>query len=85
MSLQEKQTILRVMEKYIRTGSASDDLVKVICLPVGKTSYVEKIGEDGRIIMLDEFKLDGNVIWASYSSRSDTVYLSPKTPFQKPA
>jgi hypothetical protein len=85
MSLQEKQIILRVLENYIRTGSASDDLAKVICLPLGKTSCVEKIGADGRIIMLDEYKLEGYVIWASYSSRSDTVYLSPKTPFQKPA
>jgi hypothetical protein len=79
MSMQEKQIILRVLEHYILTGNASDDQVKVTCLPGNKTSCVEKIGEDGRILMLDEYKLDGKVIWASYSSRSETVYLSPKS------
>ena len=73
------------MEHYVRTGSASDDQVKVTCLPVNKTSHVEQIGEDGRIILLDEYRLDGRVIWASYSTRSKTVYLSLKSNPQKSA
>jgi hypothetical protein len=80
---EEKQIILRVMESYISTGSTTDDQVNVICLPVDKSSYVEKIGEDGRIIMLEEFRLDGKVIRASYSPRSKTVYLSPKSTPEK--
>ena len=79
MSSEEKQIIQRVVERYIRTGSTSDDQVNVPCLPVDKTSYVERIGEDGRIILLDEYRLDGKVVWASYSTRSETVYLSLKS------
>ncbi len=79
MSSEEKQIIQRVVERYIRTGSTSDDQVNVTCLPVDKTSYVERIGEDGRIILLDEYRLDGKVVWASYSTRSETVYLSLKS------
>jgi hypothetical protein len=79
MSSEDKQIVLRVVEHYIRTGSASDDHVNVICLPVDKTSYVEHTGEDGRTLLLDEYRLDGKVIWAAYSPRSETVYLSPKS------
>ena len=64
---------------YLRAGSAADDQVKVTCLPADKSSYVEKIGGEGRTILLDEYKLDGQVIWASYSTRSETVYLSPRS------
>jgi hypothetical protein len=80
---EEKQIILRVMERFISTGSVTDEQVKVTCLPVDKTSYVEKIGNDGRIIMLEEFRLDGKIIRASYSPRSNTVYLSPKSSPEK--
>jgi hypothetical protein len=76
MAWEEKQIILRVAERFIRTGSASDDQVNVTCLPIGKTSFVERTGEDDRTILLDEYKLDGTTIWASYSARSETVYLS---------
>lgn len=40
----EKQNILRVAECYINTGMTDDDQVKVIPLPLDKTSYVENIG-----------------------------------------
>jgi len=80
---EEKQIIFRVMERFISTGSVTDDQVKVTCLPMDKTSYVEKIGGDGRIIMLEEFRLEGKIIRASYSPRSQTVYLSPKSPPEK--
>jgi hypothetical protein len=76
MITDEKQTLLRVVEHFARTGSASDDQVKVTCLPDNKTSFVEQIGDDGRSIMLDEFHVDSKVIWAGYSGRSETVYLS---------
>ena len=42
----------------------------------GKTSYVEQIGVDGRSIMLKEYRVDDTVVYAGYSSRSETVYLS---------
>ncbi len=79
MSSEERQIIHRVVERFIRTGSVEDEQVKVTCLPANKTSFVEQTGEDGRTVLLDEYKLDGKVIWASYSARSGTVYLSLKS------
>ncbi len=79
MSSIEKQIILRVLQNYVRTGSASDDQVAVVCLPENKTSTIEHTGQDGRTVLLDEYRLDGTVIWASYSTRSKTVYFSPRS------
>jgi hypothetical protein len=76
MASEEKTIIIRVVENFARTGNAADEKVKVTNLPRGKTSFVEYIGQDGRSIMLDEFHVDGKTIWAGYSSRSGTVYLS---------
>jgi hypothetical protein len=45
-------------------------------LPKGKTSHVEQIEDDGRSIMLDKYCVDGTIIYAGYSQRSGTVYLS---------
>jgi hypothetical protein len=79
MFSEEKKIIMQVVEQYARTGSASDDHVKVTCLPNNKTSFVEQNGEDGRSIMLNEYHVDGKVIWAGYSGRSGTIYLSDAT------
>ena len=79
MITNEKQILLRVVQSFIRTGSASDEQVKVTCLPDNKTSFVEHIGEDGRSVLLDEYRMDERVIWAGFSSRSQTVYLSAVT------
>ncbi|MEW6029535.1 MAG: hypothetical protein ACOYZ8_09885 [Chloroflexota bacterium] len=76
MRSEEKTIILRVVENFVRTGSASDEQVEVTCLPAGKTSYVEQSGGDGRSVMLDEYRVNGTVVWAGYSARSGTVYLS---------
>jgi len=75
--MDEKETLLRIMERFLLTGSTIDDEVKVTCLPKNKTSFVEYIGEDGRSIYLDEYHVEGKVIWAGFSSRTQTVYLSP--------
>ena len=76
MQSEEKIILQRVVENFIRTGYASDEQVKVTNLPKGKTSYVEQIGGDGRSVMLKEYRMDGTVVYAGYSSRSGTVYLS---------
>jgi hypothetical protein len=76
MQSEEKTTITRVVENFARTGNTEDEKVKVTSLPQGKTSYVEYIGQDGRSIMLNEYRVDGKSIWAGYSSRSGTVYVS---------
>jgi hypothetical protein len=75
----EKTMLLRVVEHYALTGNTSDDQVKVICLPNDKTSFVERSGEEGWSILLDEYRVDGKVVWAGFSTRSGTVYLSTVT------
>lgn len=72
----EKQTLLRVVERYARTGDTNDDQVKVTCLPDNQTSWVEQTAVDTRTIMLNEYRVDGKVIWAGYSGRAGVVYLS---------
>ncbi len=79
MPSEEKQILLRVIEHFIRTGSATDEQVKVTSLPDNKTSYVEQTGVDGRSIMLNEYNIEGKTVWAGYSTRSQTVYLSVKS------
>ena len=76
MSSEDRTIILRVVENFVHTGNAADEQVKVTSLPPGKTSYIEKTGQDGRAVMLDEYKVNSTVIRAGYSSRSGTVYLS---------
>jgi hypothetical protein len=75
----EKQILMRVVERYVRTGKANDEQVKVTCLPDNKTSFVEQLPGDSRSVLLDEYKVDGKVVWAGYSERSSTVYLSAVT------
>ena len=53
--------------------------VKVTILPNDKTSFVERDDGDDRTILLDEYHVDGKTIWAGYSTRSGTVYLSNVT------
>ena len=74
--MDEKQIVLNAVEGYLRNGITQDGDVKVTCLQDDKTSCVEQSGGEGRSVMLDEFCVDGKVIWAGYSSRSRTVYLS---------
>ncbi len=76
MSSVDRTIILRVLENFVSTGNAIDEHVKVTSLPQGKTSYIEKTGEDGRVLMLDEYHILNTVFRAGYSSRSGTVYLS---------
>ena len=77
----EKEIIMRVVDHFARTGEASDDEVKVICLPDNKTSFVEQNVGGSRSIMLDEYRVDGKVIWAGYSPRLGVVYLSSVAKF----
>ena len=74
--MDENEILLRVTERFVRTGSTTDEQIKVICLPDNKSSYVEYIGVDGRSIYLNEFHVDGKIIWAGFSSRTQTVFLS---------
>lgn len=77
----QKTIIMRVVEHFALTGEATDGEVKVTCLPDNKTSVVEQNTDGGRSVMLDEYRSDGHVIWAGYSPRTGTVYLSPVAKF----
>ncbi|MBI3170614.1 MAG: hypothetical protein HYZ22_19205 [Chloroflexi bacterium] len=72
MQSEEKTILLRVVENFALTGNATDEQVTVTCLPNGKSSTVE----NDRSVMLKEYKVNEKLIWAGYSSRSNTVYLS---------
>jgi hypothetical protein len=76
MMSEEKQIIHRALEHYLKTGNTENGQVKATRLPDGKTSFIEQTAGDGRSIMLDEFRVEGKVIWAAYSSRTGMVYLS---------
>jgi hypothetical protein len=72
----EKMIITRVVENYASTGQLSDSQVQVTRLPDNKTSYVEQGADGGRGVQLDEYRVNGRVIWAGYSSRTGIVYIS---------
>jgi len=74
--MDEKEVLARVTERFIRTGVASDEKFTVTRLPDNKTSFVEYVDLDGRSIFLDEYTADGKKIYAAFSSRTQTVYLS---------
>ncbi len=76
MITDEKQVLQRVVKQFVLTGIAGDAEVNVTCLPDNKTSFVEYSGDDSRSILLDEFRHEARIIWAGFSSRSQTVYLS---------
>ena len=76
MISEERQIILQVLENYTRTGQAEDHGGKVVRLPNNKTSCLEQVDGSSRSLMLSEYRLDGQVIWAGYSSRTGVVYLS---------
>ncbi len=72
MQSEEKTILQRVVENFALTGNATDEQVTVVNLPRGKSSIVE----NDRSVMLKEYKFNEKLIWAGYSSRSNTVYLS---------
>jgi hypothetical protein len=76
MQSEERTILQRVVENFAMRGITTDEQVSVICISNGKTSTIEKIGDDGRTVMLDEYVVNEKRIRAGYSGRSQTVYLS---------
>ena len=74
MNTQQMQSIV---EQYCRNSTTEQDGIKVTQIARQKTVFVEQSGENGRAIMLTEFRVDGATYWAGYSQRSETVYISP--------
>jgi hypothetical protein len=71
------QQLLKIVEQYCRKQEVQDEEFTVTRIANWKTVFVEQNGENnGRAIMLTEFKVDGTKCWAGYSDRSQTVYIS---------
>jgi len=68
--------MLKIVEQFSRKAEVIEGQMKVTRVPDSKTVYVETIGEIGRSICFNEYKVDGKTYWAGYSSRSDTVFVS---------
>ncbi len=68
--------MLKIVEQFSRETEGVKGPMKVMRVPDSKTMYVETIGEIGRSILFTEYKVDGKAIWAGYSLRSNTVFVS---------
>ncbi len=74
--MNEKQLLREAVDNYARTGNEQDGEIKVKRVQDRKTTYVEPNGDSGRSVMMNEYKVDGKIYWAGFSSRSQTVYIS---------
>ncbi len=74
--MEEKQMLLNMINNYARSGSTQDGDIKIIRVQDRRTTFVELNDQGGRSVYLDEYKVDGKIIWAGYSPRSKTVYIS---------
>ena len=68
--------MLTIVEHYCRKISLEDNDVTITRVADRKSVFVEPGGDSGRAIMMSEYKVDGIICWAGYSSRSETVYIS---------
>jgi hypothetical protein len=71
--------MLKIVEQFSRNPEGIAGTVKITRVPDSITMHVETIGEVGRSIFFNEYKVDGETYWAGYSTRSDTVYVSQKS------
>lgn len=68
--------ITQIVEQFSRKDENGETGVNVVRVPDYKTIYIEQIGDFGQSVILSEFKVDGKIYWAGYSSRSNTVFVS---------
>lgn len=74
-----QKRMFEIVEQYNQMNDADFGDIHVIRIPDHKTMHVETIGDDGRGILMTEYKLNGAIYWAGYSTRSQTVYISLAT------
>ena len=72
----DEKKMSNIVEQFTRSGNELIEDIKVTRVPDWKSVYVETIGETGRAIVMNEYKVDGKIFWAGYSNRSQTVYVS---------
>lgn len=68
--------LLKIVQLYSRKSDTGYGDIKVTRVADQKTMFVEQIDGVGRSVMMGEYKVDGAIYWAGYSSRSETVYIS---------
>jgi hypothetical protein len=75
----DQKQMVSIVEHYSRESLALYGDIKVISVPDFQTIFIESIGgydDAGRSILLTEYRVDGKVFWAGYSTRTQTVYVS---------
>jgi hypothetical protein len=73
----DSEQMKKIVEQYCRKGDVLSEDIKVTRVEDQKTVFVEQSGDNnGRAIILTEYKVDGTTYWAGYSSRSQTIYIS---------
>jgi hypothetical protein len=68
--------LLKIVEQYSRKSEAGYGDIKVTRIADRKTMFVEQIDVGGRVVTMNEYKVDGATYWAGFSTRSQTVYIS---------
>ena len=74
-----QKDMLGMVEQFSRNAGVIEGQTKVVRVQDSKTMHVETIGEVGRSILFNEYKVDGKTYWAGYSTRSDTFFISEKS------
>ena len=72
----DEKRMSNIVEQYIRLGNETVDDIKVTRVPDWKSVFIETIGATGRAIVMSEYKVDEKTIWAGFSTRTQTVYVS---------
>jgi hypothetical protein len=75
----DSKQMLTLVEHYCRKIDLEDNDIRITRVADKKSVFVEQDGDSGRAIMMFEYKVDGAICWAGYSSRSQTVYISLAT------
>jgi hypothetical protein len=72
----DEKLMAAIVERFSRHESIVDGDFHVTRVPDWKSVFVETIGESGRAIVMTEYKVNGKIYWAGFSTRSQTVYVS---------
>jgi hypothetical protein len=75
-AVMDERQMLRIVEAYYLKPDTQYEGIKISRVADWKTVFVEQIGESGRAVMMNQYKVDGSTCWAGYSSRSQTIYIS---------
>jgi hypothetical protein len=72
----DERRMSNIVEQYSRSGTENVGEIKITRVPDWKSVFIETIGDMGRAIVMNEYKVDGKTYWAGFSTRSQTVFVS---------